>query len=550
MIFVRRLFLILMCFAVVPLLFPDPAFSQSTNGTMLVAASVSAIPTPTLAPIITMPGTMTPAAITTAIGAQVFPLALLSPVATQVFPPTVTAGECVVGRTGCLIPPKYRFCRLPDSTSVRCSVCRDDGVWQVTEAYLCNTPTPTPTIQTPSPSPTPTRTPTPTATALYGACGKSAPSCDGKCPDPGDDCAHGPAGGCFCVKSCNVKAPAEQCNDGFCLNVDHEISPLYRCAAVPVPFTDPPQAKCGCVKQACADSFNQCGGGCPGKFELCRLDPTNQETCSCHEVQCGDSSPDAQNSCFGACKNPGTQCRSNGTKCVCDNSVCGFVGDPAGPDTGQCGGPCPDGNQCMYDKGTKRCSCSCGTVAQSCNGCEICSNNTCSKTPTALCSKDSDCGPATNLRCVGCTCGCESPADCRRNEFCSRQGYCEPYMGPINCSVNTDCPLYTECDETTNTCIPAFATGCITSDQCVVGKVCLAGDCQTPCVNGTSPGCNDGACESPELCVSTGARCGCVEGCNDSLAPACGGWCDTGKTCGPKFLKNSEGDELWACRCS
>lgn len=170
------------------------------------------------------------------------------------------------------------------------------------------------------------------------------------------------------------------------------------------------------------------------------------------------------------------------------------------------------------------------------------------KTQSAGCSQDSDCGsPASAYRCdvPSGVCYCRTDDACAARQFCNALGYCQDKSG---CQQNSDClgsNLY--CDTTSGTCVSKGR--CSNDLQCEMGQVCdqkkslcvpgcrTNGDC-----NGTSCRCGNGPC----ICNGTTPEelANCQLGVCDETFCADNTFCKFGEKCG---VLPDAGTELAQC---
>jgi hypothetical protein len=155
----------------------------------------------------------------------------------------------------------------------------------------------------------------------------------------------------------------------------------------------PGTTDCTCAPQCGLDAAGQCDGMCPFTDQVCDFvtDATGVLDCRCAPLH-GCGRDPVQPGCFGDCPNPGEECIANSATGTCDCvKPCGSVG------IRKCGGLCPTPTEaCVVMANDAGCECRptqpqpCGMQGTQCGG---------------TCPNNEQCRPGGPVPGPGCVCG-------------------------------------------------------------------------------------------------------------------------------------------------
>jgi hypothetical protein len=214
-----------------------------------------------------------------------------------------------------------------------------------------------------------------------------------------------------------------------------------------------------------------------------------------------------------------------------------------------CAGTCPTSTTCVQDPSSGNCACR--------NDCEVSDAPACGGSCAAAEPVDLEC------RAFTITADAESTSAC----LCLPPG--------IEVCVDAGAPTCAGLCRPGAACVPGDA-GCVCDDQprqgpcdsatapacggtCGADLICIEQQGACACADAASHAetCNDadapecaGACASGRFCaVTTLAGCECLQGCDVSAPPACGGVCDVeGQVC-TDIVASLGGSDLHICQC-
>ena len=240
----------------------------------------------------------------------------------------------------------------------------------------------------------------------------------------------------------------------------------------------------GCaVKNDCLPGFSCIRGVCqPASFGF---SPTGKE---CVQIDCAAST----DCCKGLPTTLPEKCRARAVSCLkdlpgCQPKACTRSRDCAG------GGVCRG---------------SCSVTSGECNGNVDCLANKCvgGKCTLDFTTCESDAACAGNS-CVGGSCACENPSYTPTLPLCSDpdcDGLCLWTCEDSRCVLPSDCRSNDDCYGSKPMCADGTCVECAESLDCSFDKICLAGNCETPCSDDSNCGLFE-ACNRAE-CIYVGCR--------------------------------------------
>lgn len=240
----------------------------------------------------------------------------------------------------------------------------------------------------------------------------------------------------------------------------------------------------GCsVKNDCGAGLSCIHGVCqPASFGLA---PSGKE---CVQIDCTSTA----DCCGDLPSEMPEKCRGRASTCLerlpgCIEKECARSADCAG------GGSCVG---------------SCAVSSGECRGNVDCLANKCTEGRCSLdftpCGSDAECAANT---CTGGSCACENPDFVPDHPVCLDEEcaqFCLWTCEESRCVIPSTCSTSDDCFGSRPTCIEGACVECAESADCSLGKICVAGSCETKCQNDGQCGLFE-ACQVGE-CIYVGCR--------------------------------------------